>query len=170
MFSIVNAMLLVLAIMMPGQGDLSKRAYKKSHKELTKTFGDSLRTSQVPLADSIRKTYQMQENSVFRVSDEEKESIMILATAKGRYDHFEFMVLFDKELNISIVKILIYRSNHGYEITNRKWLEQFYKESKPYRYGKNIDAISGATLSGKAITQKMNELTKAVKLILKQHK
>ncbi|MCF8338435.1 MAG: FMN-binding protein [Bacteroidales bacterium] len=156
------ALTLALATMLPGQGDLSERTYKKSRKELEKTFSDSLHTKFIPVPDSIRETYKLQKKSVFRVWDEKKEAIMILATAKGRYDYFDFMVLFDKDLKINKVKVLIYRSGHGYEITNKRWLSQFKREKRPYRYGKNIDAISGATLSGDAITQRLNRLTKAM--------
>lgn len=157
------ALTLALATMLPGQGDLSKSTYKKSHKELEKTFSDSLHTKLIPMPDSIRKSYHLQKKSVFRVWDEKKEAIMILATAKGRYDYFDFMVLFDKNLKINKIKVLIYRSGHGYEITNKRWLSQFKREKRPYRYGKNIDAISGATLSGNAITQRLNQLTKAIR-------
>ncbi|MCF8333970.1 MAG: FMN-binding protein [Bacteroidales bacterium] len=169
MMNYIIAITLVLATMLAGQGDLTKSTYKKSRKELEKTFSDSLHTKLIPLPDSICKSYHLQKKSVFRVWDENKESVMILATAKGRYDYFDFMVLFDDELAITKVKVLVYRSSHGYEVTHKRWLRQFKREKHPYRYGVNIDAISGATLSGKAITQRLNQLTKAMQAMKEEN-
>ena len=56
-----------------------------------------------------------------------------------------------------------YNSEYGYEITSRGWLKQFIKtHDLPYVYGENIDAISGATKSGKSIVREINEVSRTL--------
>ena len=79
--------------------------------------------------------------------------ILLLASAKGRYEYFDYMVLYDNTLNIIQVDILVYRSDHGYEIMNKGWLKQFIgSKGCDLVYGRDIDALSGATLSAGALT------------------
>jgi len=55
------------------------------------------------------------------------------------------------------LKILDYQSDHGYEITSNWWLKQFVKQQRDnYEYAKNIDAISGATVSVRSLIKEMN--------------
>ena len=50
------------------------------------------------------------------------------------------------------VKVLDYQSEYGYEICAKNWLKQFIgKKGCEVNYGNDIDAISGATVSGNAI-------------------
>ena len=83
-----------------------------------------------------------------------------------RYDHFYYMVVFDKELSILKLTVLDYQSDHGYEICSKSWLKQFTGPAdQNFEYNKNIDAISGATVSVNALILEMNYLI----LMLKDH-
>ena len=74
-----------------------------------------------------------------------------------RYDHFYYMAVFDTEFSTLKISILDYQSEHGYEICSRSWLKQFTGNSKTkYIYNKNIDAISGATVSVNALIDEIN--------------
>ena len=61
----------------------------------------------------------------------------------------------------SAVEIFNYQATYGYEITNKRWLKQFigFGEDELLEVGKNIDAISGATISVHAITYDIQEKT-----------
>lgn len=95
--------------------------------------------------------------SVF--NDHKKTGIAVLTSAEGRFDRFDFMVVFNLEMKIEHVNILKYSSQYGAEITSKRWLKQFYKKQKDdFRYGEDIQVISGATLSAQSLTQKINRI------------
>ena len=73
--------------------------------------------------------------------------------------------LFDLNLKIKKVKVLIYRENYGGEISSKRWLSQFIEspEDDSFVYGDNISAISGATISVKSITESINEVMVSLK-------
>lgn len=86
---------------------------------------------------------------------------LIITTAKGRYDYFDYMVIYNPDLSIRMIRVLEYRSEHGYEISNTKWLSQFDGSiGCDLNYGHDIDAISGATLSASSITNDLSVLCK----------
>jgi Na+-translocating ferredoxin:NAD+ oxidoreductase RnfG subunit len=72
----------------------------------------------------------------------------------GNAEYFDYFILFDEDKSVQVVKVFNYQATHGYEITSRGWLKQFvgHDGSNSLRVNKNIDAISGATISVHAIT------------------
>ncbi len=70
-------------------------------------------------------------------------------------EYFDYYAITNKQYTVLEVKVFNYAATHGEEICSKAWLKQFrgYNGTKPLRYGKDIDAISGATISGKAITE-----------------
>lgn len=90
-------------------------------------------------------------------SENQNSGILILSSAKGRFEKFDLMLVITPSGKIDLIRILKYRSEYGSEITNKKWLAQFYKEeSEEFIFRKNIDAISGATFSAQGITDEIN--------------
>ena len=73
---------------------------------------------------------------------------------KDEFEYFDYFIFYDNVLNIKLVKIFHYQATHGQEITAKSWLKQFtkYDGKNDLEVGKNIDAISGATISVYAIT------------------
>ena len=69
-------------------------------------------------------------------------------------EYFDYFTIYDKETNIKHIKVFNYQATHGQEITAAGWLKQFlgYNGTYNLNVGKNIDAISGATISVYAIT------------------
>lgn len=87
------------------------------------------------------------------------------------YEYFDYFILFDNTATVRLVKVFNYEATHGQEITARGWLKQFsgYMTSKPLEVGKNIDAISGATVSVYAITLDVQDKTRLLhKMLLQQ--
>jgi len=69
------------------------------------------------------------------------------------YEFFDYTVLLDTSLSILKVAVVDYPGDYGYEITSKGWLKQFNGyQGKPLKYGKDIDAISGATISANSLT------------------
>ena len=76
----------------------------------------------------------------------------------GRFEQFEYMVLFNTNKEILYVRILKYEAEYGFEICSKKWLAQFINKKSSLEYGTDIQGISGATVSAKSITQEINKL------------
>jgi len=83
-----------------------------------------------------------------------------LGTAPSQTKYFDYIVLFDQNLVIKSIKILVYREDYGGEIGGKNWLSQFIGKSLVDRfiYRKNIAAISGATISVNSITEAVNDI------------
>lgn len=81
-------------------------------------------------------------------------------TAPSQTKYFDYLVLFDQNLIIKSIKILVYRENYGGEIESKNWLSQFLGKSIVDRfiYRKNIAAISGATISVNSLTEAVNDI------------
>lgn len=71
-----------------------------------------------------------------------------------KYEYFDYFIFLDNNQNVKTVRIFNYQATHGQEITSKGWLNQFtnYNGKTDLEVGKNIDAISGATISVYAIT------------------
>nr|WP_320118697.1 FMN-binding protein [uncultured Marinifilum sp.] len=83
------------------------------------------------------------------------------ASSKGKSDYFDYMVLFNEDLEIQKVVVLVYRSSYGGEIMAKYWLKQFIGKVKGenMEFGKDIDGISGATISAPSITKGIKMLS-----------
>ncbi len=73
-------------------------------------------------------------------------------------EYFEFFVIADIGGRILYTEITNYAATHGHEVSGRGWLRQFEgRDAKDsIIYGKNIDAISGATKSGTNLSREIN--------------
>jgi hypothetical protein len=82
---------------------------------------------------------------------------VVLSSAKGRYDYFDYMIIADSRMSVLAIDILKYRSDYGYEISSKKWLSQFYnREGREFRYKENIDVLSGASWSAPSLVKDIN--------------
>ena len=68
-------------------------------------------------------------------------------------EYFDYIISYNKNLSLNQIKVFNYQATHGQEITSRGWLKQFinYDGSEYLEADKNIDALSGATISVNAI-------------------
>jgi len=100
-------------------------------------------------------------------SENKNHGYLFVTQALGRHELFDFIIVFDETSVIKKVKIINYRSSHGYEIGSKGFLKQFLNkhDKDAFEYGSDINGISGATISGKAITKEINRLFKLVKNI-----
>ncbi|NOR87463.1 MAG: FMN-binding protein [Bacteroidales bacterium] len=107
-----------------------------------------------------------------------KKALMVITIANGcriggcdveleegdEFEQFFLYTLFNEEGELIDIKILDYQSEYGYEVTSKWWLKQFTKKWGQYfEYSKNIDAVSGATVSVKSMIREMNLLQEVMK-------
>jgi len=89
-------------------------------------------------------------------------------TPFGASEYFDYMVCYNNKGEVSLVKVFNYQATHGYEVTAKGWLKQFigYTTEKELEVGKNIDSISGATISVNGITEDIADKTAILNRIL----
>ncbi|MFC2115758.1 hypothetical protein ACFLTU_04745 [Bacteroidota bacterium] len=102
------------------------------------------------------------QDTLFRLLNEESTHVgyLVLSSAKGRFDFFDFMIVYSAELEVIELRILVYRSEHGSQVSSRAWLKQFYglPPAEDRKYGSDVDALSGATFSAKSLTEQVNRV------------
>jgi hypothetical protein len=85
-------------------------------------------------------------------------------SVSGDFDgeYFDYFILYTADLTVESVKVYNYQASYGHEISARGWLKQFegFTGKSNLEVGKNIDAISGATVSVIAITEDVKWKTK----------
>ena len=77
---------------------------------------------------------------------------------------FDYIVVFNTDLILEKAKVLIYREQHGRQIGTVRWLSQFKGMDVADRpeLGKEVDGISGATISAKSMTNAVHDLLVAL--------
>jgi hypothetical protein len=82
-------------------------------------------------------------------------------------EFFDYYILYDSTCTIREVRIFNYQATHGQEVTARSWLKQFqgYRGERELTTGKNIDALSGATISADAATFDIEHKTALLKQV-----
>ena len=78
----------------------------------------------------------------------------------GKSMPITFLVILNNEGNILASEVIKYREAYGSEVGHKNWLAQFTNstDTSQFKVGKNIDGISGATIS-------MNSLSKGIQKI-----
>lgn len=91
-----------------------------------------------------------------------------IQTLSETSEFFDYYVIFDTTKKIKNVNVYNYEATHGQEITVKKWLKQFigYDGENNLVVGKNIDAISGATISVNGIVNDLQEKTYILRNLL----
>ena len=134
----------------------SPRLLKKATKLIEKTYA----------VDDIQlKHKEFQTNSVvgdfYKIIDSNQLlGYAFIGAAPSKTDTFEYLVVFDSSLVIKKVNVLVYREDYGGEIGSNRWLRQFVGKARStdLAVGKNIAAISGATISVYSMTNAVNQL------------
>jgi hypothetical protein len=132
---------------------------KKFNKELVKYFNsENIKINEIIELSNNKDIF-------FKIFDDDKElGLVVLTSAIGRHDKFDYMIIYNQNKEIKLIKILVYRSDYGSEITGKRWLSQFYSKQKDsIKYGSDIQAISGATFSAISLTKNINRINRIVR-------
>ena len=151
--------------------EIPKKYEKKIQKEVLSVFEiESFEKEPVVISSEttalLSKEFDC--NSLFKIKTGEDElGYFYFGKAPSKADEFDFVILFDKDFIIKKVKILTYREDYGGEISSKRWLRQFSGLSggSDFRYGNEIKAISGATISAVSMTDAVNDILKNINLI-----
>jgi hypothetical protein len=137
------------------QGDC--KLHKRELKAIHKSFGETVEI--VPALSAADSTFENEHyhpgDCLYHIHDQEEVRGYLLSTsAKGRYDYFDYSVIFSHDQIVRKVIVTVYRSTHGAAICQKNWLSQFegYKGG-PLQLGKDIDAVSGGTMSASSLVR-----------------
>jgi hypothetical protein len=87
--------------------------------------------------------------------------------ANTESEYFDYFILFDSSKAVKQVEVFNYQATHGYEITAKGWLKQFtgFNGKDTLVVNKDIDGISGATVSVFAITGDIQQKVRLLKTL-----
>lgn len=168
--SFKQIILLIIGFSMFSFG-LPNNLQKKVNKEITETLevNDFILTS-VSIPAEIEQTLPARfgDDHFFKIeSNKEFIAYAYVSQAMSKTALFDFLVLLDSNLVVIKTKILIYREDYGGEIGSKRWLKQFIGKTQDddLKYGSDIVAISGATISVRSFTEAMNDFFKSLKIL-----
>lgn len=72
------------------------------------------------------------------------------------YETFDYMVIYNRNLQILKIDIAEYSGQYGYEICRASWLRQFEGLTNGFKLNENIDGITGATVSAQYLIDDLN--------------
>ncbi|MBS2097961.1 FMN-binding protein [Carboxylicivirga linearis] len=140
--------------------------------------------SELVLPKSIEDTCALQ-GKFFKVADSNESAIKTIYIGRvnscraggcsinnnntgGTSEYFDYMVCFDKAASVVLVKVFNYQATHGHEVTAKGWLKQFvgHNANGNIEVGRNIDSISGATISVNGISKDIEEKTELMAAII----
>ena len=162
---------LTIVVLLVSSFTTNKKIEALVEKEIKTAFNLEKYSKQpISVSSGVNETLpiKIDNTNFFKLQNEEKiVGYYYLGKAFGKADYFDFMVIFDKDLIVSKVKVLVYREDHGSEVGSKRWLNQFNgkKTTENLTYQKDIAAISGATISAKSITNEVNKLLKTVTIL-----
>ena len=78
----------------------------------------------------------------------------------GKSMPITFLVIVGIDGRIIISKVIKYREAYGGEVGNKNWLAQFthFSDTSDFKVGKNIDGISGATISVNSLAKGIQKM------------
>ena len=90
----------------------------------------------------------------------------------GKSMPITFLVILNINGNIINTNVIKYREAYGGEVGNKGWLQQFYyrNNNSSYNIGRDINGISGATISVKSMSKGIQKITTLYPLIQNQLK
>ncbi|MFO7668275.1 MAG: hypothetical protein R6W31_01325 [Bacteroidales bacterium] len=153
---LIPAILILLLISEVGGADppdLDKRV----QKEVEKIFNSEPQLREIPVTgeDQIVSDLMKEGDLPYAIQSLEGSLGFVFSTsAKGRYDYFDYSVIFSNDLSVLSVLVTTYRSSHGAGICSKGWLRQFEGyHGGEIRLGKEVDTISGATISATSLVE-----------------
>ena len=101
--------------------------------------------------------------TVFRAEGAKKDLVYV-DQVLGKHEFITYAVGIDSNGQVAGIEVLEYRESYGQDIRKAEWRKQFHGKdlSAPLKIGKDIQNISGATLSS-------SHITAGVRRVLKTH-
>lgn len=166
----ISLLILAISLALAPHG-IDKSTNKKMKKEISKVYKTEDFTLESLKTDKLKDI----NGDLFIIHYQKTIAYCYLGkvyTSRSQADNkdsefFQYLILYNKNKEIEKVKILKYEAAYGREISSRSWLRQFkgYSGKEKLRLGKEIDAMSGATLSSEGITKDIKQISELLNAI-----
>jgi hypothetical protein len=158
---IILLLLMVFHLTLDARATHPEKSIIKAEKQALKNF-KGFEIIKEPIKINHSEYFNEKADTIFGLLEKDGvlKGYLVLSSAKGRFEDFDFMIVYTVDMQMVDLNILVYRSEFGYQVSGRGWLKQFLMSphGTVYTYGQNIDAISGATFSGRSLTENVNRL------------
>nr|WP_297916813.1 FMN-binding protein [uncultured Allomuricauda sp.] len=150
---------------------LSPRLQEKLNNAVKTTFEvETFRLENIKIPNEVnaKTPVEFGGENLFKISqDSQTLGYVYLGQAPSMKNIFDYVVLFTNDMHIKKSKVLIYREDYGRQIGSQRWLKQFIgkKSGDTLVYSKDVDAISGATISAKSMTKAINDVLASIKTL-----
>jgi hypothetical protein len=148
-------LLFCLPLIVEGQGEGKCTLHKKETKAISRSIGEGAIIEAVQIHDENLPIpeYLHPGDCLYTIKMAgELRGYLFSTRAKGRFDYFDYSIIYAGNLTVMEVFITVYRSTHGAAICQKKWLSQFKGyQGGSLKLGSDIDAVSGGTLSATSI-------------------
>ena len=127
------------------------------HKSITEIFNSST---------YITEELEASEEAFYAIKESEKiVGYFVVAKAPSKFHQFDYYIIFNAKTDILKIEILQYRENYGAEICSKRCLKKFnhISTSNYAKYNREIDGISGATISVNSLKKDVFHLTNVLK-------
>ncbi|MCF8243338.1 MAG: FMN-binding protein [Melioribacteraceae bacterium] len=151
---------------------------EKSEKIIHSRFGESstFELIKYQISDEIKSQIENKcgqrffKNFVYLYKikgSEGEKAFALLDNVYGKSMPITFMVIFNTDGKILTSEIIKYREPYGGGVASSEWNSQFIDKDagSSFEVGKNIDSISGATISVRSVTKGINKLALLIDLI-----
>ena len=166
----ITGIVVTVAFLFFGFG-LPQNIQKKVDKEVVKLFAVaefSMQAIEISNDLNAKLPSKISQNNLYKLfHGKELLGYAFVDQALSKTAKFDYLVVFDRELKVIHTKVLVYREEYGGEIGSKRWLRQFLGKTGKDRvdYKTNIDGISGATISVRAMTKSMDDLLQTVGIL-----
>ena len=148
-------------------------SFKFSDWEFDKKYRTIIHKSISEIFNS--NTYIIEELEEFEeafYSVKESENIIgyfVVTKAPSKFHQFDYYIIFNAKTDILKIEILQYRENYGAEICSKRWLKKFISitTNNYSQYNREIDGISGATISVNSLKKDVFKLSNVLKKKIK---
>jgi Na+-translocating ferredoxin:NAD+ oxidoreductase RnfG subunit len=145
--------------------------------EAKKVFWNETAMRQIPVVlnkdqiKQIRKATGVKfRNTSLFVWKTENNGWFIFDKVIGKHEDIDIAISIDNTGHVRGVEVLEYRETYGHEVRNPLWLAQFFGKKhgrQLLKLDRDIQNISGATLSSRHITDSVNKWMLTWELVLK---
>jgi Na+-translocating ferredoxin:NAD+ oxidoreductase RnfG subunit len=107
-----------------------------------------------------------------RIWRTEKGDWLVVDEVVGKHEMIKYAVGINADGTVKQIQIMDYVESYGYEVAEKKWYQQFVGKTadSPIKLNKDIDNISGATLSCKHLADGVKRVMTMYDLVLKTYK
>lgn len=159
---VLNIFILALLSMLNtgiGGESLYEKNFKRANKTISKLWeNQAVDLKKIDIDPAILGSVKQGPLEIYTINTAQPElplAFLCFSQAPSKVDNFTFLVVYNPDLSIKHVEVLEYRENYGGEISSKRFLKQFQgiTGTEEIIIGKDIDGISGATISVKSIVR-----------------